>query len=228
MGELLREIPEFLRPYEKAEMMGVEALDDAELLAMILRTGTAGEGATSLARRLLKEHGGRIGALKTYSKEELMQFPGIGPVKALQILSVVELSQRFSRAAAQKRDMSSPASCAEFFMEEMCSYEQEVVKAVYLDGASRFIKAVNISVGAVNETLVPAREVFINALKARAVFMILMHNHPSGDPEPSQADIQTTFRIRDAGKLTGILLLDHLVIGDHCYVSLHERGLFTR
>ena len=224
MGEFIKEIPEALRPYEKAEAYGVEALDDAELLAVLLRTGSSKEGILSLARKLLKDNGGRISALRYYSREELLEFEGIGPVKAIQIKALLELAVRLSRPDEKKADLSSPEKCASYFMEEMCGYDQEVVKAVFLDSKSRFLRAMNISVGTVRESIVPIREILVNALSSRAVSLILMHNHPSGNPEPSDADYLATKRLEEAGKLVGVHLVDHLILGDHSFISLHERG----
>ena len=224
MGEFIKDIPEALRPYEKALAYGVEALDDAELLALVLRTGSSKEGILPLARRLLKDNGGRIGAIRYYSREELLGFEGIGPVKAVQIKALLELAVRLSRPDDKKADLSSPEKCASYFMEEMCGYDREVVKAIFLDSKSRFLRAMNISTGTVTQSMVPVREILLHALSARAVSLILMHNHPSGDPEPSEADYLATKRMEEAGKLVGIHLVDHLILGDHSYISLHERG----
>ena len=227
MGNLIKELPEHLRPYEKAALLGVEALDDAELLAIILRTGSSKEGVLELSRRLLSDSGGRISALRHLSKEELMSFQGIGEVKALQLRALIILSGRLLRKEEEKQELTSAESCASFFMEEMLGYEQEVLKAVFLDGKNHLIRSQNISLGSASQTMVPVREILVNAARCRAEKMMLLHNHPSGDPEPSDADIMATRRVAEAGMITGIQLVDHIITGDHRYVSLYDRGLIT-
>jgi len=225
MGELIREIPEYLRPYEKALKNGPEALDDAELLAVILRCGTSGMSSVAMCRALLSDAGGTLAGLRAQPFSELIKRKGIGRVKALQILCLCELTVRFSRSEMLSApDFSCSEYVASYFMEEMRALRQESVRAVYLDTRNRLIRVTEISRGTVNSAMLPAREILVEALRLGAVNLVLVHNHPSGDPSPSPQDIDGTRGILLAGQLTGICLLDHVIIGDHRYVSLRDRG----
>lgn len=227
MGELIKEIPEYLRPYEKALRNGVSTLDDAELLALVLRSGTGGEGVLQLSRRVIAHAGGKISGIKNLSAEELKKLKGIGKVKALQLQALSVLSVRMNvKDDSESPVFSTPDMAAEIFGGEMSLHDQEVVKILYLDGRNRLIKQMDISLGTVNQAMVPVREILIHALDYKAVYMILMHNHPAGDPEPSDADIRSTLQLLKAGELTGIHLLDHIIIGNQRYVSLRAEGYF--
>ena len=159
--------------------------------------------------------------------DSLMRVRGIGKVKAIQILCLSELAKRMARASAlQELDFSSPRTIAQYYMEDMRHREKEVLKLLLLNTRARLIGESEVSVGTVNMALISPRELFLEALRRNAVSIILLHNHPSGDPEPSQEDIRITGRIYEAGVLIGIELLDHIIIGDNRFVSLKERGLF--
>lgn len=217
------------RPYEKCEKYGVGSLTDVELLAAILRTGTKGMSALDLARCLLYQDRGQEKNEKTHlqnwTKEELMKVQGIGKVKATQILCICELSKRMSQQNAKEElDFSRPETVAEYYMEDMRHRRQEYMKLVMLNTRSRLIGESELSKGTVNMSIVSPRELFIEALQKNAVYIILIHNHPSGDPSPSRDDILISLRVKEAGRLLGIELLDHIIIGDNCYVSLAERG----
>ncbi len=223
----IKEIPSPERPYEKCKTRGVTSLSDLELLAVLLRTGTRGESALTLAGQILYGQGDE-GLLRLHqlSLGELTQIKGIGEVKAIQILCLSELARRLSKAEEKEfLSFSSPETIANYYMEDMRHLKQEHLKLLLLDTKTRLIGEKDISIGTVNSALITPRELFIEALKMEAVAIILLHNHPSGDPSPSRDDEITTERILKAGELIGIELLDHIVIGSHCYVSFREKGL---
>lgn len=224
----VRDLPCSEQPYEKFVQYGPEKLSDAELLAIIIRTGTREHQAIDVARKLLV-HSNMYSGLKGLnylSLDELMRIEGIGKVKAIQILSVVELTKRMSKAKNEDTlRMNNPESVANYYMQDMRHLTYEQIVLVMIDSKSRRIKDMIISSGTVNASILAPREIFVNALKYQAVNIIILHNHPSGDPTPSNDDIYSTKRIRDAGELIGIKLMDHIIIGDNKYVSLKERGV---
>ena len=226
----MKDIPNAERPYEKCLKQGAEALSDAELLAVLLRTGTKGENVLALAKRLLYQDGGAgLLGIHQFSFQGLMKLKGIGKVKAVQILCLSELAKRLSKASVEPRlRFSSSQSVAEYYMEDLRHRNQEVMKLLLLNSKAELIDETNISKGTVNASLVTPRELFVEALKKEAVSMILLHNHPSGDPTPSRDDILTTKRISECGLLIGIELLDHIIIGNNCYVSFQEENLLWK
>ena len=226
----MKDIPNAERPYEKCLKQGAEALSDAELLAVLLRTGTKGENVLALAKRLLYEDGGAgLLGIHQFSFQSLMKLKGIGKVKAVQILCLSELAKRLSKASVEPRlRFFSSQSVAEYYMEDLRHRNQEVMKLLLLNSKAELIDETNISKGTVNASLVTPRELFVEALKKEAVSMILLHNHPSGDPTPSRDDILTTKRISECGLLIGIELLDHIIIGNNCYVSFQEENLLWK
>ena len=216
------------RPYERCERFGASNLTDSELLAVLLRTGTRGENALQLADKILHPVFSQKGVLNLHqwTYEQLMQIKGIGKVKAIQILCLAELSRRLAKATAQEGlNFLNPASIARYYMEDMRHEKQEIMKLLMLNSKSRLIGETDISKGTVNAALITPRELFIEALQKNAVSIILLHNHPSGDPTPSREDMLLTERIRQAGELIGIELLDHIVMGDNCYISFSEQEL---
>lgn len=224
MKEMLKEE----RPYEKCAANGAEYLTDIELLAVLLRTGTRGESSLDLAKTLLyPPHGeGGILNLHHWSYEQLLQLKGIGQVKAVQILCLSELAKRLSKAeATEGLCFDNPKSISDYYMEEFRHQKQELLKVLMLNTKSRLIGETIISKGTVNSAIISPREVMIEALRNQAVSIILLHNHPSGDPTPSQADVLVTKRVQEAGTLVGIELLDHIIIGDHRYISFAEQKL---
>ena len=224
----ISELPEEERPYEKCERFGASNLTDIELLAVLLRTGTRGESSMQLADRILHPVFSQNGILNIHqwSMEQLMQIKGIGKVKAMQILCLSELAKRLSKASASTGlDFTTPESIAKYYMEDMRHCRQEEVKLLLLNTKARLISETNISKGTVNASLVTPREVFVEALQKNAVSIILLHNHPSGDPTPSREDVLLTKRVKDAGELIGIDLLDHIIIGNNCYISMREQRL---
>ena len=220
-------MPRDERPYEKCSRLGAEHLSDVELLAVLLRTGTRGENALELAGRILY-HAGGIGILgiHQFNAERLKQIKGIGNVKATQISCISELAKRLAKASYQDTVcFTDPKTIAQYYMEDLRHANQEQMKLLLLNTKSRLIGETDISKGTVNSAVISPRELFVEALQKNAVSIVLLHNHPSGDPTPSKEDVLITRRIQEAGRLIGVELLDHIVIGDNCYVSLREKGL---
>ena len=224
----LKNLPSSEQPYEKCLSYGTERLSDAELIAVIIRTGTRSERAVDLAMNLLQHSKVSEGliSLNYLTLKDLMSIRGIGKVKAIQILCMVELTKRMSKAINKDCvQFTNPKTVANYYMEEMRHLTTEQIKLVMMDSKSKIIKDMMISKGTVNASILAPREIFIHALEYEAVNIILLHNHPSGDPSPSKEDLQTTQRVKDAGNLIGIKLMDHIIIGDNRYVSLKEQGI---
>lgn len=217
-----------LRPYEKFLRFGAENLTESELLAVILRTGNRDEDAEGLAAHILELASfGKEGlsGLHQISMEQLLQIKGIGKVKAIQIKCVMEFCTRVARSKAKKSLVFNRASSvADYYMEYLRHNTKECVILLMLDAKGHLLKETKISIGTVSASLLSPREVFIEALKAEAVHLILLHNHPSGDPTPSKDDITVTRRIAELGEKLDIPLMDHLIIGDNKYVSFKEKG----
>ena len=223
----MKELSDEEQPFEKYAALGVRALSDAELLAVLLRSGCAGKNALEVARDLLADEGcGGLAGLSAMEEKEFLSFAGIGKVKAVQLVCLGEITRRIS-VARRKRGphITSPEDVAALFMEEMRHKEREELRVLMLNGRNDVIGHRCVSRGTVNSSLVSPREVFLEALKMRAVSIVLIHNHPSGDPSPSQEDIDITERIRKAGLLLGIGLLDHLIIGDNVFLSFRKQEL---
>lgn len=215
-------------PYEKFLEKGAEQLSEKELLAIILRTGTREKNALELAGEVLDlAKGPREGLLGLYdvSLEELMQIKGIGLVKAVKLKCLTELSMRISKATAKDGLLfNSPKLVAQYFMESLRHKDTECVILVCLDNKGQMISEKKISDGSVRMSIVSPREIFLEALRARAVNIILVHNHPSGDPKPSRMDKEFTESVRQVGVMVDILLVDHIIIGDNRYASFKELG----
>lgn len=226
--ERIKELPSDERPYEKCCQHGAGALSDAELLAVILRTGSKGMSSLSLARKLIQSEQCREGiqGICSYSIQELRKIKGIGQVKAVQILCVGELSRRISKSRARKKlSFTSPSSIADYYMEDLRYEKQEKIVLIMLDTRGNLIGDKSVFSGSVSSSLASPRELFLEAIKQEAVHIVLLHNHPSGDPSPSKEDIALTSRIAQCGKLLNIPLTDHIIIGDRKYVSFREQKL---
>lgn len=212
-------------PYEKFERFGAGNLTEAELLAIILRTGTKDISALELGRQILSKTEGLSGLYHT-SPEELMQLKGIGRVKAVKITCIAELSRRMAMECARDGlQFHTPASVAAYYMEELRHEKREKVLLVLLDSKGLLLKEVLLSTGTVNSSLVSMREIFIEVLKAEAVGFLLLHNHPSGDPSPSGNDREVTELMKKSARLMDVELLDHIIIGDNRYYSFSESRL---
>lgn len=214
-------------PYEKYVNLGPAALSDAELLAIILRSGTRKEDAYELALRILTQSGGegRIIGIQNLTFDELLSIKGIGKVKAMSIGCICELSRRMSMQSRKSvLSLNNPGSIADYFMEQVRHLEVENVLLLLVDTKCKLIKFEVLSKGTINCSLVSIRDIFIKALRAKAGGVILVHNHPSGDPTPSGNDIDITKKLKEAGELMEIPLLDHIIIGDKRYISLKQNG----
>lgn len=223
----MKHLPPQMQPYEKCIAYGPDFLTDAELIACILRSGTKEYTSVALAEKLLKLRKGKEGleGLCSLTFEELTEVPGIGRVKALQIRCIFELARRMSRSRAEKAlNFTDPESIAAYYMEDFRHREQEHLLLLLLDNKSRLLGEKLLFTGTVNASIVSPREIYLEALRYHAVGIILLHNHPSGDPTPSDADRRVTAKVRDAGNCLDIPLLDHIVIGDKKYVSFREKG----
>lgn len=220
-------LPEEERPYEKCLSKGPQALSDAELLAVVIRSGARGITSIDLAREVLRQcpYEEGLDGILHLDIRKLIELPGIGKVKAVQIQCIGELSKRIAGGRARRKlDFRSPACVADYYMEQLRHEEQETVICMMLDTATHLLGERQLTRGTVNQSLLSPREVFLAALEFHAVQIILVHNHPSGDPEPSREDILVTKRIQMAGELIGICLLDHIVIGDRRYTSIIGGG----
>lgn len=219
-------------PYEKFEIYGAESLTDAELLAIIIRTGTKEADSIQLGKEVLSLGTGSgqangLLSLQHLSLEELMNIKGIGKVKAIRIKCVTEFSRRIAMETFKKGiRFDKPSTIADYYKEQIRHLEVEQVILVMTDGKNQFLKDCVISSGTVNMSLISPREIFMTALKMQAVHILLVHNHPSGDPTPSKDDIEITKRIHGASLIMNIPLVDHIIIGDNTYMSLKELRYF--
>lgn len=224
----MKQIPDDERPYEKCLKSGAGALTDAELLAVILRTGAKGTTSVELAKEILSCSKTQPGLLGLYhlSVSGLRSIRGVGKVKTVQIQCIMELSRRIAKAAAAEGNtFNSAQAIAEYYMEDFRHLAQEQVFLLSFDTKGELLSEKMISMGTVNQSCVSPREIFLEALGCRAVYLILLHNHPSGDPQPSPEDRLLTMRVSESGKLLGIPLMDHIILGDRCYFSFREEGI---
>ncbi|MGI6094349.1 MAG: RadC family protein [Lachnospiraceae bacterium] len=227
----IKEISPEDRPYEKCCRFGPAYLTDAELLAVILRTGSQGISSVTLATQILNLSKDKEGLLSIHqlSVKELMALKGVGMVKALQIKCIGELSKRIARTSAGRSlSFQSPQTIAEYYMEQLRHEEQELMICMMLDTKNHLLGDPVISKGTVNASILSPREIYLTAMSYHAVHIILIHNHPSGDPTPSREDILMTKRIGEAGELLGITLMDHIIIGDCRYISFCERDILNK
>ena len=224
----MKERPVAERPYEKCILTGPESLTDGELLAVILRCGTKNCSALEMAWKILEKHPVYKGleGLHHMDRKSLMEIPGVGNVKATEILCILELSKRLSKVQARENlDISSPDFIAKYYMEEMCHLKIEKVLLLLLDEKHQLLSELILSTGTSDSALVPVRSIFQEALRNEAAYVILIHNHPSGDPEPGREDLVLTRQIVKAGQMVEVPLLDHIIIGDHTFISMREKGL---
>jgi DNA repair protein RadC len=213
------------RPRERLQHYGPEALSTAELMAILLRTGSPGENVLALATHLLVQFGG-LGGLVKASFSELSAVKGVGQAKAAQLKAGLEIGRRLLIAAPDERpQITSPADAANLLMLEMGHLEQEHLRVLLLDTKNRVLASPTVYKGNVNTSVVRIAELFREAIRHNSTGLILAHNHPSGDPTPSPEDVRITRQIVESGKLLDIDVLDHLIIGQGRYISLKERGL---
>lgn len=222
----VKELPETERPYEKLLERGAQSLSDAELIAIFIRCGYHGAKAVDVAQELLMQRPGGILNLYELSMEEMRNINGIGKVKAIELKAVAELSKRLSQQSRRKDiRLNNAETVAAYYMEQLRHERKEKLILAMFDSDCHLIRDTVLSVGTVNASLVSAREIFIEALRQQAVAVILLHNHPSGNPHPSIQDQKATEQVAKCGRMLGIQLSDHIIIGDHQYFSFKERGL---
>lgn len=218
-------IPNNSRPRERMEKLGPKALADHELLAIILRTGTKDKNVVNLAMDVLREVED-LHMLRQTSVQELMKIPGIGRIKAIEIMATTELGHRITVAPQIKEGtVVSSSWVGNYLTKELSNLTQENVVALYLNTKNEIVKKETIFIGSLNSSVAHPREIFKGAIRYSAARIIVAHNHPSGNTEPSEADYSFTRRMVDAGEMMGIEVLDHFIIGENKYLSLREEGL---
>lgn len=221
---MIRDVHVADRPRERLIRQGAESLSNQELVAILLRTGTKEESVLSLANNILRSFD-RIQDLQHATLEECMEVKGIGEAKAVQILAAVELGKRVHRKDSTERyTIRSPEDAANYLMTDMSTLQQEHFVALFLNVKNEVLHKETIFIGSLNASIVHPRELFREAVKRSAASIICAHNHPSGNPAPSPEDIEVTKRLVAAGDMMGIDVLDHIVIGDHQFISLKEKG----
>jgi DNA repair protein RadC len=221
----IHDLPEGERPRERLEHRGEAALNNTELLAILLRTGIANENVLHVAERLLAKYH-NLSGLARAGFSELAQERGLGAAKVAQIKAALELGRRYVSESPETRpQITSPASAANLLQAEMGRLEQEHLRTLLLDTKNRVLGIHTVSVGSLNANHVRISELFREAIRANCASIIVAHNHPSGDPTPSPEDIAVTRQIVQVGELIDVKVLDHLIIGGQRFVSLKERGL---
>ena len=222
----VKELPESEKPYEKCLHYGAEYLSDAELLAVIIRTGTSGKQSIEVAQEILNRNEKNLLNLYHMSLKDFKEIPGIGTVKAVQMKCLAEITKRMTKAVRLRSvALNSAESVASYYMEELRHENREKLMLCMFDSQCVLLGEELISIGTINSSLVSPREIFLRALSNQAVYIILLHNHPSGIPLPSTQDKQITRRIQESGEMIGIPLSDHIIIGDNQYFSFKEERL---
>ena len=222
----IKDLPDSEKPYEKFLKYGPEYLSDAELLAVIIKSGTNGLKSVEVAQNFLNQRNRNLMNLYDVSYEEMLDMKGIGKVKAIQLKCIAELSNRITATRYIRRiEMRDARTIAVYYMESLRHEMQELLVLCMFDSKCRLIADEIISKGSVNSSIVPPREIFLHALQKHAVHIVLLHNHPSGISSPSREDDEVTRRIAECGQMIGIPLSDHIIIGDQNYYSYRESGL---
>lgn len=223
MSAKIKQLPTSERPYEKLEMYGPKILSNSELLAIIIKTGTKEESAVTLAQKILsmKSEKNDLTFLQDLSIEELCKIKGIGKVKAIQIIAVCELAKRMSRPInTEKIKIKNTEDVAKLLMNELSYEKREIAKVIILNSKNIVLKITDVSYGGTNYAVLEPKEVLLEAIKMGAPKIILVHNHPSGDPTPSKMDYVATDKIYEAAEVMGIELLDHVIIGKGKFASV--------
>ena len=222
----ISEMPQLEMPREKLLRYGKESLSTAELLAILLRTGDKQKSAIDVAYELLALDRDGLRYIADCTAEELSEVKGVGNAKACQVLAAIELGRRIASFPREKNTtIKSSGDIADIFMERLRYEKKEHFYCVMLNAKGEILEEKEISVGDLNSSTVHPREVFAGAVKRSAGSMVCVHNHPSGTPEPSRDDIDTTKRLVQAGQLMGIPIIDHIIIGDGKYMSMKAEGL---
>ena len=221
----IKQLPEIERPYEKLELYGERALSNAELLAVIIKTGTREKTSVEIANEILnlntKENKGDLNFLRDISIEELKEINGIGRVKAIQLKAICELSSRMNRPSNYRKvQIKRPGDIANLLMNDLRFEKQEIVKVVMLNNKNIVIKIIDIAIGTGNFANFNIRQVLSETVKLNAPKIVLVHNHPSGDPTPTESDYVATEKLKQAANILNIQLLDHIVIGNMRYTSI--------
>ncbi|MBD7935678.1 MULTISPECIES: RadC family protein [Cytobacillus] len=221
---MIKDFPQDERPRERLMQSGPESLSNHELIAILLRTGTKDESVLQLSNRLLTKFDG-LRLLKDASLSEITEVKGIGQAKAIQIMAAVEIGRRMTNLTFDERySIRSPEDAANYVMNEMRFLSQEHFVCLYLNTKNQVLSKQTIFIGSLNASIVHPREVYKEAFRQSAASIICLHNHPSGDPTPSREDIDVTKRLTECGKIIGIDILDHIIIGEKKFVSLKEKG----
>ncbi len=225
MSLSIKEYHEELQPRERCKKYGAEALTHQELLAIILRTGSRNQNVLELSNQVLTTFD-NLFELKAASIEELINIDGIGLVKAIEIQAVIEFGKRLSLSHREKLGVIvSSNELGQRLVQEMKDYQQEHLLVLYLNTKNEILKRQTIFIGSLNQSVAHPREIFRIAVKSSAARLIIVHNHPSGNPSPSKQDIVFTHRVVECGKLIGIEVLDHLIIGEDSYISMKETDI---
>lgn len=221
---MIRDVHIADRPRERLIRQGADSLSNQELIAILLRTGTKQESVLVLANRILSSFD-KIQDLKYATIEEMMQVKGVGKAKAVQLLAAAEIGKRLYRKHSEGRyTIRSPEDAAAYLMTDMSSLNQEHFVVLFLNVKNEVLHKQTIFIGSLNSSIVHPREIFREAVKRSAASIIAAHNHPSGNPSPSPEDIEVTKRLIEAGSIMGIEVIDHIIIGDHKFLSLKEKG----
>lgn len=223
----MKDLPISERPYEKLELFGSEKLSNAELLAIIIKTGTKEKTVVTIAQEILKlqkeNNNDNLRFMQDLSIKDFMKIKGIGKVKAIQLKAVCELTKRMSRPINYQIKIKNSKDVANLLMPEMRYEKREIAKVLLLNNKNLLMKMIDISLGGANFACIEPKDVFTEAIKMQAPKIILVHNHPSGDATPSKSDFNLTEKIYDAAQLIGIQMLDHIVIGDGTYESIFRK-----
>ncbi|MBQ9313587.1 MAG: DNA repair protein RadC [Clostridia bacterium] len=218
------------RPYEKFMAFGAERLSDAELLAIIIKAGTKEKAAIELIYELMNHNDYEslgLSFLNEVSTSEIQKIKGLGKIKAIQLKAIAEIAKRMTKPADILRyKIDSPEDAAMLLMEDMRFLKQERLVTILLDSKNTVIKIITNTIGGLNSSVIEAREIFKEPIKCSSAKIIIAHNHPSGNPFPSEKDVQLTKRFYEAGKLFGIELMDHIIIGNGVFASLKKMNKF--
>ncbi len=220
MTYLIKDLPEEEKPREKLKKYGVKNLTDEELIAIILRCGTKNMSVKDLAIKIKKE----FKTLSDLSYIELSKIKGVGEVKAITLLAAIELGIRSTYKEDKNIKLNRPENIYDFFKNKLIHLKQENLMAIFLDNKNKLIAYKTIFIGTINMSVSHPREIFKEAMKNSSVYIILVHNHPSGDPTPSVADLKFTNQVYKTSKIIGIPLLDHIIIGNNKYYSFYDNG----
>jgi len=221
----IKELPQMERPYEKLELYGEKALSNAELLAIVIKTGTKEKTSVEIANQILNlnknEDKGDLNFLRDLSIEELMKLKGVGRVKAIQIKAICEIATRMSKPSNYRKiQIKGPQDIANLLMNDLRFEKREIVKVIILNNKNLILKILDVAVGSGNSSNLNIRYILSETVKVNAPKIILVHNHPSGDPTPTESDFETTRILRDASEILKIELLDHIIIGNLKYTSI--------